>query len=277
MRKIKKPYEQSNKLKSPFINYCVTAVSCLIIACAAFCFMFFKTDIIVDIDGSYTSSNYYNKTSVETIINNLKQEANEPSINNEELPDVNVPGVAVPTNDLAQDIINRMKELGYNDYAICGAIGNFMGESSLEPKTTQGHVMDNATNAEIAAWVGSSGRAIGFAQWDGSRATSLVQAAISKGVNWYDWNFQRDYYLNELSLQGCDVTTFNSNSSDIEHAVYWFAHKYERPGISRNCPGYNNPNKYCASQVSYEERSYINGWTARLSGAQNCHATYFGG
>ena len=94
MRKIRKPTKQSNKSKSPFINYCITTVSCLIIACAACCFMFFKTDIIVNLDNSnYTSSTYYNSISVETIINNLEQESNQPSINNESPQDENVPGV----------------------------------------------------------------------------------------------------------------------------------------------------------------------------------------
>lgn len=178
---------------------------------------------------------------------------------------------SVDITDATTKIIALMRQKGYNDKAIAAALGNFIAESGLDPKCTQGHAMDGKSNAEVRAWQGGrTGRAIGFMQVDGSRATLLLDAADAAGVNWYDLDFQVDFFMSDLAGNGCSVSAFNSASTDIEHAVWHFTSKYERCGISSSCPGYDPPaprgrgTKYCASQLSYDERQYANGWSTRL-------------
>ena len=180
-------------------------------------------------------------------------------------------GGSVDITDAATKIITLMRQKGYNDKAIAAALGNFVAESGLDPKCTQGNAMDGKSNSEVRAWQGGrSGRAIGFMQVDGSRATALLDAADRAGVNWYDLDFQVDFFMSDLAGNGCSVSAFNSAATDIEHAVWHFTSKYERCGISSSCPGYDPPSprghgtKYCASQLDYSERQYANGWSTRL-------------
>lgn len=189
--------------------------------------------------------------------------------------DPNVNGNQISKTAAAEKIIGLMRSAGYNDYAISAALGNFVAESGLNPSTTQGHKMDGASNSDLRNWAGVGGRAIGFAQWDKGRATALLNAADSAGKKWDDFDFQVNYYIADLNSNGCSVSKFNSNATDIEHATFWFTHAYERCGISKNCPGYSSSNKYAASQVSYDERQYCNGWGTRLQSASDFYVTYF--
>lgn len=175
------------------------------------------------------------------------------------------------------DIVIQMRAKGYSDIAIAAALGSFVAESGMDPGTTQGHAIDYGSNADVKAWQGGkSGRAIGFAQWDGNRAQNLIAAADAAGVNWYDWDFQVNFYINELDSQGYGVSTANSHAQDVEHAAFWFQHQFERGGISPDTPDYDPPpkqggtgKKWAASQIDYSERQYINNWKERLKAAED--------
>lgn len=180
-------------------------------------------------------------------------------------------------------IINGMQQMGYNNYAIAGALGSFAAESGLNPDTTQNNAMDGRTNAEVRRWQGgASGRAIGFAQWDGSRAISLLDAADAAGVNWNDFDFQLSYYLAELSSQGYSPSDANSNATDVEHAAWYFTKKFERCGTCAHAPcggGSNGAHGVGtnAAYVSFENRNHINGWNTRNSAASTFYNSYLSG
>lgn len=78
--------------------------------------------------------------------------------------------------------------------------GNFAAESGIEPKTTEGHVMDGASNEEVDAWTRGGARGLGFAQWthNPGRAGELISLARSMGGNWYDPEVQFTMIQKEL-------------------------------------------------------------------------------
>jgi hypothetical protein len=108
-----------------------------------------------------------------------------------------------------------------------------------------------------------NGKAIGVLQWDGGTAKEIVQAAIDKGVQWYDANFQCEYILTYMkaSYQASDAKTFNENANSVEQATYYFASKDERCALKSQYK--RGRTHYCASQVSYDEREEIGGWEKR--------------
>lgn len=186
-------------------------------------------------------------------------------------------GNVVSKSEVVMSVIDAMKKEGYNDYAICGVIGNMTSENpSFNPGSTQGHKKDNASNEEILGWVGNSGRAIGIVQWDSGRATALVQEAINQGKPWYDLKFQVDYLMADMPNQRCSVDKFNEKATNLEYATYWFVSKFERCGVKdNNFQTSEGKPVTCASQLSYEQRSYALGWETRFQGAKDAYATYF--
>lgn len=183
-------------------------------------------------------------------------------------------GNVVSQQEAAVAIIKAMQAAGYNTYAICGALGNISHESSYDPRTTQSHKKDGASNEEIKEWIGSSGKALGLVQWDSSRAKALVNAAVSQNVQWYDLNFQVSYLISDMPSQGCPVDKFNSaitasdTSTKIEQGVFYFVQKFERCATKKN-----SPKKY-SSQLTYEQRMYTLGWEERLQGGKDAYETY---
>lgn len=185
----------------------------------------------------------------------------------------------------AGQIIDRMANAGYGKYSIAGALGSFAAESGLDPKKTQGDACNGADNTTVRNWQGGrSGRAIGFAQWDGSRAINLLNAADAAGVNWYDFDFQLNFYMAELSAQGYGVTDANANCTDVEHAAWYFTKKFERCGTCKYAPcsgsSYGKISNGAhgvggnAADVSFENRNHINGWNTRNGAAQNFYNSH---
>lgn len=78
-----------------------------------------------------------------------------------------------------------LKNLGYSDESICGAMGNIRHESDFNPTA-----------------LNSSSGAYGLAQWLGGRLTSLKAYAASKGVSEDDDITQIEFLVAELTGQG---------------------------------------------------------------------------
>lgn len=80
-----------------------------------------------------------------------------------------------------------LKELGYSDIAVAGAMGNIDYESSgFKPSAVEG----------------GSGTGIGLIQWSFGRRTKLERYAASKGVSWQDEDTQVEFLIAEISGQG---------------------------------------------------------------------------
>ena len=78
-----------------------------------------------------------------------------------------------------------LKNLGYSDESICGAMGNIKAESGFSPTA-----------------LNSSSGAYGLAQWLGGRLSSLKTYAKSKGVTEEDDITQIEFLVAELTGQG---------------------------------------------------------------------------
>ena len=123
----------------------------------------------------------------------------------------------------AQTVYSILKEKGYSDTAIAGALGNFQQESSVGFATVEagkykGDVMDkNALDAytknTVFAAYGSrklnregyrdpaSGKylcGLGLVQWTGGRAGKLIDYASSKGGEWTTPSIQLDFMFSEI-------------------------------------------------------------------------------
>ena len=179
------------------------------------------------------------------------------------------PHPPVDPSTYAGQIINALLDKGYKEEAIAAALGNFVGESGLDPRATQGHRHDGAERAELEQWgVGRNGRAIGFAQWDAGRAVNLLNAADAAGVKWYDFDLQLGFFLGELASNHCGVEEFNNASTDVEHATWHFVKYFERCGTTVDSP--TN-----ARYTTFEQRTIINGWNTRFSAATSFYNQYF--
>lgn len=77
--------DKSSNIRSPFIKYCVTAVSCLLLCCVAFSFMLFKTNVMYSAEvDSFSTSRAFQQTTVQTVITQVEKEDsdNTADINN---------------------------------------------------------------------------------------------------------------------------------------------------------------------------------------------------
>lgn len=281
-----------SKEKSSFTKYSITFISCILIASLGFItIVFSRTDDVniallntVNIHSSYITARTTVKDIEQEEFADDKDEEYDAVIDDVVDEEVTMPGVSYEpgsTSEYASAIISCMRDRGYNDFAIAGALGNFAAESGLNPTVTQGHTCDGADNATVREWqAGKSGRAIGFAQWDGGRALALIDAADKAGVPWYDFNFQLNHYLSDLEMNGYGVEQANSNATDIEHAAWYFVKKYERCGTCKYAPCGGSANGAHgvgtnAAYVDFVNREHINGWAHRRDGAGTFYATYF--
>lgn len=112
-------------------------------------------------------------------------------------------------------------------------VGNWHHESmGLNPGITQAHFNDWGTNEEIAALgSGNSGKAVGLAQWDGSRRLALVQFAMSKTKNWYDMGVQLEWFKSELNgYEGSNLIAggFDDPSKSATELAFIFNRYFER-------------------------------------------------
>ena len=89
---------------------------------------------------------------------------------------------------LQEKVWFALKDLGFSDIAIAGAMGNIDYES--------GGFRAGAVEA------GGTGEGIGLVQWSFSRRQQLEAYANSKGVSWKDENTQIEFLIAEISGQG---------------------------------------------------------------------------
>lgn len=143
--------------------------------------------------------------------------------------------------------------------AICGTIGNFMHETTINPARVQAtHVgtdwpypiatFEDVPNSRMIDFYGSGGGyALGLAQWDGKNdATTvphgqkLVSYAIRNNMNWYDGNLQcmrlKTEYDNDLQFLHREVfgvvwtwQTYIVNTRTPEQSADIWRDCYERP------------------------------------------------
>lgn len=130
-------------------------------------------------------------------------------------------------NSLEEKVWFALKDLGFSDIAVAGAMGNLYVESGgFNPSAIEG----------------GSGEGIGLCQWSYGRKTQLKNYAASKGVDWTDENTQIEFLITEItgggSAQGYATKQWNdtalnswANASTVEAATEVFCYKFERPGI----------------------------------------------
>lgn len=126
-----------------------------------------------------------------------------------------------------------LKDIGYNDIAAAGAMGNFSAETDGGSSIHSDRVQSN-------------GEGIGIVQWSYGRKQSLLEYAASQGSTWQDENIQLEFLKAELTDGGCNgfaqkqVYAENSimynkfiNAETPEAAAVYFDGWFERSGGSR--------------------------------------------
>jgi len=118
---------------------------------------------------------------------------------------------------------------------IAGLMGNFGQESGFNSELTQGGSGLNSkmSNDEILAQGNVSGKAIGFAQWDGDRRINLVNFAKANNSHWSDLGTQMDFLKQELEGgEGANLIAngFADDSKSVAELVAIFNDKFERSG-----------------------------------------------
>ena len=91
-------------------------------------------------------------------------------------------------SELTEKVWNALKNLGYSDISVAGAMGNIHHESGgFSPSAVE---------------KGTTNGGIGLIQWSFGRRTALEKYAASKGVSWTDENTQIEFLIAEISGQG---------------------------------------------------------------------------
>jgi len=106
------------------------------------------------------------------------------------------------------------KPRGLPDFQSAGIVGNLMGESSVNPRSS---VNGNGT--------------IGIAQWEGGRDDALKEFAAKKGKPWHDLLVQLDYLWYELNHSEKAAFEHLKSTKTVEEATTSFVQKFERAGI----------------------------------------------
>lgn len=138
-------------------------------------------------------------------------------------------------NSIEEKVWFALKNLGYSDIAVAGAMGNIHHESG------------GFNPAAVEKGVESGG--IGLIQWTDSRRTQLEAYAISKEVSWTDVDTQIEFLVAEISGQGPAngyatrrtvgsikeegiVSTHDqwADSTTVEDATLHFMRFFESPG-----------------------------------------------
>lgn len=136
-----------------------------------------------------------------------------------------------------------LKDLGYSDIAVAGAMGNIHYESgSFNPNAIEGGYTETTGGIGICQWTNNKRGATG-------RNTSLREYAASKGTVWQDEDIQVTFLIGELTLGGgadgyavyqmLNTTSFYGsslaspsaweNASSVEDATRAFCYSFERP------------------------------------------------
>lgn len=124
-----------------------------------------------------------------------------------------------------------LRDAGYSEYAVAGAMGNIYAESGFNPSVIEA----------------GNGIGFGLCQWSYGRRTQLEAYAAAKGVEPGDVNTQIEFLLTEITpgangpafgyatYQMMYYNGYNSsmweNASSPEDAAEAFCWSFERPGI----------------------------------------------
>lgn len=164
------------------------------------------------------------------------------------------------TSNFAGDVVARAKAVyeqikqrfpEASDEAIAAMLGNWMVESSINPKRAEGDYLNPPVGATDSSWDDESWlnmggpsiyggaypnilhRGLGLGQWtdtrDGAvRNTLLREFAKSKGKKWYDLDLQIDFMFDgDSPYYRSYINSFLKRKEDIKNLTYDFLVKWE--------------------------------------------------
>ena len=122
-------------------------------------------------------------------------------------------------------VYRKLKDMGYDDAAIAGIMGNIQQESRFDP----------SDRSEYDSADGNRYGGAGLFQFNGARTQALKDFAASRGLNYQDIDTQLMYFENEVanSEPSGSVAKMNSHNDPVIAAKY-FADNYERCGVHGN-------------------------------------------
>jgi surface antigen len=139
--------------------------------------------------------------------------------------DTNVPSDMVESATQIKNWI--MKNVpGANLAGICGILGNWQGESSLQASAIQG---GNAYNEATAMNPSIGGYALGLGQWDMGRRVALLNYAKAQKKDWKSSDLQLDYALNQDGTDSAVFMQVAMMSGSSAQATINFYQNWERP------------------------------------------------
>lgn len=132
--------------------------------------------------------------------------------------------VSLRGNSTAQRIWNFFKNMGYDDNAVAGIMGNMQQESSL----STGAVESDAGYGTGGGGALTPGTGFGLVQWtDAPRQALLQQIAAKLGKSPYDLEAQLATVKYELQTTHSGALPQNMNGKTIEGAVSCFTGNFE--------------------------------------------------
>lgn len=139
--------------------------------------------------------------------------------------DTNVPSDMVESATQIKNWI--MKNVpGANLAGICGILGNWQGESSLQASEIQsGQAYDEATAMNPSV----GGYAFGLGQWDMGRRVALLNYAKAQKKDWKSSDLQLDYALNQDGTDSAVFMQVAMMSGSSAQATINFYQNWERP------------------------------------------------
>lgn len=219
-----------------------------------------KDDIIVNVDGTYTTITSGGYTSEDGDIDDGGSGGDTP----------NTPSTPIDTTDTQKYVYQTLRSWGYDNEAIAGIMGNMNAESGIKFGTTQSHTHDNATNVQCQqrGCIGNGGgNAHGIVQWDKGRKDNLISGAIQSGVEWTSPEYQMGFLKNEI-IDGSynryvsPSSIYNGRTSEdkVEYATYMWCRRFEI------CSGVHQDTDTFASRLGYSH------WSDRLGAAMEIYS-----
>lgn len=117
--------------------------------------------------------------------------------------------------------------------------GDFLLHPNLNDVTASPETMDDYTKNKLfpkyksglnkEAYLGTDGKyyaGVGLAQWTGPRSQEFLKFAKEKGMPWYTYQPQLDFFKHEMDTKYDKSGEYNK-INDPEAAAEWFARKYE--------------------------------------------------
>lgn len=121
-------------------------------------------------------------------------------------------------------VARKLKQQGYTDAQIAGALGNFQQESGFNSRVNEG--------GAVGAPMGRGG--FGLGQWTGGRQTALVNFAKQRKMDPGDPGLQADFLVYELSGPEKAAAASLRQAKSPEQAALVFRRDFERAGIPKD-------------------------------------------